>query len=84
MNNTTTAPVSIFITECPDHGIKATSDEATARACVSFARQDAFEIALFERHGVADQHDAEYHDDGTDCWVCCEKMVIDPHGVFDH
>lgn len=86
MNNTTTATMlpTIIITECADHGVKSAANLDTARLCVRIAREDAHEVAVFNRAGAPSMHAREYHDDGTDCWVCCEKMVIDPQGVFDH
>lgn len=76
--------VDIIITRCDTHGIKATVDYMTARTCVQYAREDAHEITVFTRAGAPELHNSEYHDDGTDCWVCCDQMVIDPFGIFDH
>lgn len=78
------ADEEIVVTECEDHGVKTSNDYLTARTAVRFAREDAHEIGVFTRAGAPELHDEAYHDDGTNCWVCCDKMVIDPQGIFDH
>lgn len=78
------ADPDIIITSCDTHGAKVTIDYNTAKTCVQVAREDAHEIAVFTRAGAPELHSEAYHDDNTDCWVCCPDMVIDPYGIFDH
>lgn len=73
--------VDIIVTRCDTHGIKATVDYTTARICVEAATYCMME-SLTEM--VTNTSHADEHDDGIDCWVCCNQMVIDPYGIFDH
>ena len=67
-----------LVTDCDDHGSKSTAEQHSALIYVTLAtiERDALNAAP-----VA--HMAEHAADGTECWVCCPRMGIDPHGVFD-
>lgn len=76
---------SFLVTSCPDHGTKETGDLASARVYVEAAANDTF----YARGGFMGTtpetariaHDA-YHADGSDCWCCCDNMVVDPTHLF--
>ena len=73
-----------LITECPIHGSKSTTDLASARVYIEAAGTDA----LYRRGGFLNMtpetarraHEA-IHADGSDCWDCCDSMVIDPQNI---
>ena len=70
------SPVTDFvITECPDHGVKVCSDRASFVHYVAVVREGC-------RAGSVD-HLIAHIADGTDCWTCCGRMVIDPYGILD-
>lgn len=68
-----------LITECPDHGTKATKDMASAVTYIQLAigcRQDkAFNESV---------HLNEHAVDGVMCWECCNLMVIDPFDIMPY
>jgi hypothetical protein len=54
-----------LVTVCDHHGTKATTDY---RSFVTY-------VAYTMTHVAAGDHE---DDPGTDCWVCCPDMVVDP------
>jgi hypothetical protein len=70
-------PFEYVVTDCPDHGVKVTSDFASFRVYVDAAREcDPRTVDHTRAHGRLAP--------GVSCWECCPKMVIDPYGFLDH
>ena len=65
------------ITECPTHGTREVSDLRSLAAYVGASTYCVREVSEDPR-GHAEAHTAE----GTDCWVCCPDMVLDPYDVL--
>lgn len=77
---TTTEALALLVTACPDHGVKVAPDRLSAHvyqeaALACWASLEGWgEDAVF--------HAQDHAEDGLDCWVCCDKMVIDPDCLF--
>lgn len=62
------------LTECRFHGTTEAYDLDTMRALLPMVNLCA----------VSAPHVDEHIAYGETCWVCCQHMVIDPHGVLDY
>lgn len=75
------------VTECTLHGERVTDVStpdgfSSARAYVEAAWECRI---LREAEDMGHSHHSDDHAyEGTDCWKCCNLMVIDPQGWFDH
>jgi hypothetical protein len=59
----------LVVTACLAHGTKVAGDYNSARVYVGCA---------------LDEQGGGHSVPGFDPWVCCDQMVIDPRGIFDH
>lgn len=73
---TTETATAFIVTSCPDHGTVEAPDLESALAYIGYACTCYYWPVGFER-----THALEHAEDGTDCWVCCDNMVIDPNGL---
>lgn len=82
---TATAPAIlasyIVVAYCDDHGTISAGDYLTARTCVEVATECLRDTLTEVVRGVSH---ADEHARDESCWVCCNKQVIDPAGIFDH
>lgn len=67
-----------IVTTCVLHGEKVTADLESAEHYQKVVRDEWRDIMdkaeqYGEERGDA-EHDYQYHDDGSDCWVCCSLM----------
>lgn len=74
---TNTTETEFLVTSCPNHGVRVTSDFYSALVYVEAALVCLTMLLNTDDHALT-------HLDQTDCWVCCDQMVIDPHGMFDY
>lgn len=70
--------VEWLVTECPTHGTKVTADEPSARIYTAIA-----ETCMAGSTQSPAEHTAWHRVMGHDCWACCDRMVIDPHGYYE-
>lgn len=61
------------ITDCAEHGVKVTGDGKSHATYVALAHA-CHDDGSTDSHGHYMAHVAH----GTDCWVCCDNMTIDP------
>lgn len=71
------------ITECRIHGTRETADFTSALVYVTAATECVIYREAEDMEGT-EAHTDWHLEDGTDCWKCCNLMVIDPHGMFDY
>jgi hypothetical protein len=59
----------LLVTDCPDHGVKVTTD-LTSQAVYSGLAYSCSHEMEFDPKGHALDHAVA----GDDCWACCPKM----------